>query len=144
MEEEEQKKVYKALRQAFGYPYQVVRDLKGVPVELRTLYDFEEADALRRSQEHKTIEEQAFHLKRWRLAYSLVMVNETELAPTIQEKYELILSWLSYIVEQLYELLIEIAIEEEELEEIIKKSTGTVTQTENTEDINPASETTGQ
>lgn len=113
------------LKLIFGYPYQANKEIKGIPIVLRTLYDFEMADALSRSMKFSGTEEQMFSVKRWRLAYSIISVNATEFPPEVDKRHDILASWPNYFVEMCYDVFETINEEEDELKEILSKPTGT-------------------
>lgn len=130
----------KILGSVFGEAHQTTKELKGIPIVLRTLYDSEVNDALRRSLAHPSIEYQIHDIKRWKLAYSLISVNETEFPSDAEECYKLITGdpkdpenkgWPNYFVEQVFTLFNEVCDEEDELVQELKKPSGTDEETPN-------------
>lgn len=117
----------KALTLVFGYAHQDTKYLKEIPIVMRTLYDTEIADALHRAEQHTSTEEKIHFLHRWRLAYSIISVNEIAFPPieAIQERFDIVVGWLNYFVEKAYELFEELCDEEDDLTEIVKNSIGT-------------------
>lgn len=117
--EQEQEIIFEA---SFGQPYTATKDLNGVPVQLRTLFDYEIFDCIKRANKHPEFNERDFDQNRWKLAYSLIAVNERILPEALEEKYKIICNWLNIYVALLITTYDELVQEEIELVTELKKN----------------------
>lgn len=104
--------------------YQVTKDIGGVPAVFKTLLDSELAECLHRSVQHSNVDEQVLYLPRWKLAYSLIRLNDVSLPTDVEERFSLINSWLNFLVDALIVLHEEVIMEERELAADLKNWMG--------------------
>lgn len=86
------------LAQIWQETYTTIKDINGVQVEFRTLYDQEELDCLTKATANEDTNIQAFTLSRWQLAYAINSVDNQPFTGQPSSKYTEILKWPNVIV----------------------------------------------
>lgn len=118
----EQKDI-EAFSAIFGDCFSEVKVVRDIPLQLRTLYDHEMLDVLRKSAESTEFIVKDFLSKRWSLAYAIQNINDTDFTKIpVDDKYQMLIDMPTIVFEQLYNAYVEVCTKEAELAGLLGES----------------------
>lgn len=120
----QEEKDQETFAQIWNETFSELKDIHGVAVDFRTLYDWEEYDCLRRATTNDDQSIQGFTLSRWQLAYAIKSVDNQIFEGHPEAKYSEIIKWPAIIVRLCIKALSEVYEHEAELVTTLGESSG--------------------